>query len=292
MKKEYIYASTSIFVWSTIATVTKLLLNNLNSMQVTLVSSLFAALFLLVVTASNGAIKEVKNYKAKDFLHIVLLGAIGIFAYHLFLYIGIDKMDASQAFIINYLWPIMTVLFACIVLKEKMTGRKALAIVLSFVGVIVVTANGNLLSIEKETLIGALYCVAAAVAYGLFSVLNKRKSYNSSVSMMFYCFVSFVICLIYVIFKKDFFTLSWPEGFGMLWNGAVTIGVGYTSWALALKHGDTAKVSNLAYITPFLSLVWTTLVLHETFNPWSLAGLGIIVLGIFIQLGKKKKGLR
>jgi len=78
----------------------------------------------------------------------------------------------------------------------------------------------------------------------------------------------------------------------MLWNGAVTIGVGYTSWALALKHGDTAKVSNLAYITPFLSLVWTTLVLHETFNPWSLAGLGIIVLGIFIQLGKKKKGLR
>ena len=63
MKKEYLYAGTSIFVWSTIATATKLLLANLNSMQITLVSSLFAALLLLVVTVANGKIREVKNYK-------------------------------------------------------------------------------------------------------------------------------------------------------------------------------------------------------------------------------------
>ena len=288
MKKEYIYAGCSIFVWSTIATATKLLLANLNSMQITLVSSLFAALLLLIVTVANGKIREVRSYKAIDFLQLFVFGAIGIFAYHLFLYIGIDKMEASQAFIINYLWPIMTVIFACIILKEKMTSRKGIAIILSFVGVIVVTANGNLLSIERETLIGALYCVAAAVSYGLFSVLNKRKSYDSSVSMMFYCTASFIICLVYTIIKKDFFTISPSELAGMFWNGGVTIGVGYTTWALALKVGDTAKVSNLAYITPFLSLIWTTLVLREAFAPWSLAGLGIIVLGIFIQLREKE----
>ena len=86
-------------------------------------------------------------------------------------------MQASQAFIINYLWPIMIVVFACIILKEKMTLKKAIAIVLSFIGVIIVTSNGNLLSIDNNSLIGTLFYVLAAISYGLFSVLNKQKKY-------------------------------------------------------------------------------------------------------------------
>ena len=72
-------------------------------------------------------------------------------------------MQASQAFIINYLWPIMTVIFACIILKEKITFRKMLAIILSFAGVIIVTSNGDLLNIGKDTLAGALCCIVAAI---------------------------------------------------------------------------------------------------------------------------------
>ena len=128
MKKEYIYAGVSIFLWSTTATVTKLLLGSLNSMQITLISSLLSTVFLLAVNIAKGTIRELKGFKLKDFAYTFLLGTIGIFIYHLCLYIGIDRMEASQAFIINYLWPIMTVVFACIILKEKMTVRKAIVL--------------------------------------------------------------------------------------------------------------------------------------------------------------------
>lgn len=62
-----------------------------------------------------------------------------------------------------------------------------------------------------------------------------------------------------------------------------------TSWLFALACGKTAKVSNLAYITPFLSLVWTALVLKESISVYSVVGLIVIVLGIFIQLKDKEE---
>lgn len=288
MKKEYFYAGTSIFLWSTIATVTKLLLGSLNSMQILLFTAFVAFLFLLILNFIKGNLKNLKNYTIQDYLQIFLIGTLGIFLYHLFLYLGIDTLDASQAFIINYLWPIMTVLFACIILKEKMTPRKAAAIVLSFAGVIVVTANGNLFNIAKDSLMGAFYCVLAAVSYGLFSVLNKQKNYDKYLSMMLYCFAAFIISLLYILCTRNgFITVSLPQAAGLLWIGIFTTAIAFTTWALALEGGDTAKISNLAYITPFLSLVWTSCVLKEQFNIYSIIGLMIILTGIVIQLKEK-----
>ena len=289
MKKEYFYAGFAILSWSTIATISKLLLGSLDSMQITFISSAFAFAFLLILNIIKGNMKLLKQYKASEYLVMSGIGILGIFIYHLFLYMGIDCMDASQAFIINYLWPIMSVLSACIILKEKMTVRKGIAILLSFAGVIIVTANGNLLNIGKDTLTGALYCIIAAVSYGLFSTLNKKKDYDKYFSMMVFYFAATVVSLIYIIATKSSFTLDAMQVTGLMWMGIFTNAIAFTFWAIALKMGDTAKVSNLAYITPFLSMVWTTLFLPEKFNPYSLVGLSVIILGIFIQLKDKKE---
>lgn len=288
MKKEYIYAGISIFLWSTTATVTKLLLGSLNSMQILAVSSFFAFIFLLILNLFKKKLNELKKYKIKDYLQIAGMGALGVFLYYLFLYLGTNKMLASQAFILNYLWPMMTVVFACIILKEKMTLIKILAIVLSFVGVIIVTANGNLLNIDNNTLIGALFCILAAISYGLFSVLNKYKGYDKYSSMMLYYLTTFIICIIYLLITRTTINIGIGQAGGLLWSGIATSAIAFTTWALALQKGDTAKISNLAYITPFLSLVWTYFFLKENISIYSLLGLIVIVLGIFIQLKDKK----
>ena len=289
MKKQYFYAMISIFLWSTTATVTKLLLGDLNSMQILLVGSLFAFIFLFIINLIKGNLKEVKKYKLKDYLQISIIGILGTFLYNLFLYLGIDTLEASQAFIINYLWPIMTVVFACIILKEKLTLRKSIAIILSFIGVIIVTANGNLLNIGRESIIGAIYCILAAVSYGLFSVLNKQKGYDKFLSMMLFYLVSFIISLIYIIISKDMIVIQVNQLIGLIWIGIFTSAIAFTSWALALEKGDTAKISNLAYMTPFLSLIWTALILKEEINIYSILGLIVIILGIFIQMKQDSK---
>lgn len=288
MKKEYIYAIISVLLWSTTATVTKFLLGNLDSMQILLFGSLFAVIFLFIINCIKGNLKEIKDYKLKDFFKIFIIGVLGTFLYNLLLYLGINTMQASQAFIINYLWPIMTMIFACLILKEKITIRKIIAIIISFTGVIIVSSSENL-NIEKNSIIGTIYCILAAVSYGLFSVLNKKQNYNKYTSMMLFYLVSFCISLVYVLFSKRLFIPETIQLFGLLWIGIFTSAIAFTSWAIALEKGDTTKISNIAYITPFLSLVWTSLVLKENISINSVFGLIIIILGVFIQTMNKRK---
>ena len=74
--------------------------------------------------------------------------------------------------------------------------------------------------------------------------------------MLFYL-VSFVVSLVYIIFTKEWYIPQVNQLVGLIWIGIFTSAIAFTTWALSLEKGDTAKISNLAYITPFLSLIWT-----------------------------------
>ncbi|MBE6549413.1 MAG: DMT family transporter [Ruminococcaceae bacterium] len=287
MKKAYLYAGISILFWSTIATVSKLLLNTLNSYQVLMFSAFFAGVALLIVNIFTGKIKLLKNYKLKDYVTILLICSPGTFFYYVFLYSGTAKMEASQAFIINYLWPIMSVVFACIILKEKLTARKCVAFLLSFIGVLTVAGN-ELLNFNSQTLIGFVLCVLAAVSYGAFTALNRKWDYDYQLSMMLSFFCSFLLTVVINVIMGKPLNVGIPQILGFAWSGFFVMATATVTWALALKYGGTAKISNLAYITPFLSLVWTFLVLKEPIKPLSVIGLVIIITGILIQLKDPK----
>ena len=288
MKRNYLYAGAAILLWSTIATISKLLLDKMNSYQVLMVSSLFAAAILFLVSVINGRIKLLSAYRAKDYLLTLLIGIPGTFMYYVFLYLGTERMAASQAFMINYLWPIMSIIFACIILKEKLTARKCLAVSLSFLGVITV-AGDDIINFNPETLAGVLLCALAAASYGAFTALNRKWNYDDTITVMLSYFATFILTLVINLFMGEELTLGAYEILGFAWNGIFTMGIATVAWALALKSGGTARISNLAYVTPFLSLVWTFFILHEPIKPLSIFGLAIIVLGIFIQLKDDSK---
>lgn len=288
MKKSFILAGVSILLWSTMATVSKLLLGSMSGMQVLCVSSLFASVFLFVLGICNGKVSAMRHLCTKDYLKMTVAGLPGTFLYYMFYYIGAARLPASQAFIINYLWPIMSVVFACILLKEKMTVRKAVAIVLSFLGVVIVT-GGDLLHLNAQTLIGIGGCVMGAVSYGVFTSLNQKWRYDTQTATMVAFFATFIIALIVNAVSGDLFVPSMAQLAGLTFNGVLSFAIPTMCWILALSGGNTAKISNLAYITPFLSLVWTSLFLKEPISVYAVAGLAVIILGIFIQLKDSKK---
>ena len=283
MTKQYIYAGISITLWSTVATVTKLLLKTLSSIQVLWISSFFAFLMLFIVNIASGNIKKFKNYTKKDFITTILIGIPGTLIYYLCYYAATDVMPASQAFIINYTWPIMSVFFAWVILGEKMTIRKMTAIVISFLGVSIVTGT-SLKAGGSNMLLGTALCLMGAVSYGVFTAFNQKYSYDKRLSMMINYLVTFAVTTVINLANGDLFIPSALEAVGFAWNGMFAMAVASTIWIIALSGGNTAKISNLAYITPFLSLVWTGLILKERISVYSIIGLAVIVLGIFIQL--------
>lgn len=284
MKKPYLYAFVAIAIWSTTATVSKLLLHSFTTIQILAVCSAMAAVFLFAVNLFSGKLRVLKTYRLRDYLITAGVGLLGTFFYNMFLVFGIGRLLASQAMIINYLWPMMAVVAGCVILKEKMTLRKGLAVAMSFLGVVIVTSNGSLLGFTGGNLLGALMCVLAAVSYGLFVVLNKRLPYESSVSMMLYYIVSTLVAVTCVLISGNLPALSGIQSLGLLWIGLGDYAIAYVSWALAMKAGQTAKIANLAYITPFLSLVVAHFALGDPITVWSVGGLLVIIAGIFLQM--------
>lgn len=287
MKNAYGLAAISIFLWSTVATISKILLGSLTSFQVLWASMPFAILFLLFVSIWTGNIKHLKHYRLKDYLISILCGIPGTFFYYVFYYSATAIMPASQAFIVNYLWPIMSVVFACIILKEKLNLRKGIAIFMSFAGVVIVTGS-DILSLEYSTIVGSSLCVFGAVSYGLFTALTRKYPYNKTLTILLSYTVTFIFTTIINGVKGDLFMPSLLQLAGFCWNGTFAVAAGSTCWVLALASGKTAKISNLAYITPFLSIVWTAIFLKEPITVSAIAGLSVIVLGILIQLKDKK----
>ena len=288
MKKAYICAAISIFLWSTFATSSKLLLGAFGNYQVLCISSLIAALALLCAVIVTGKFKFMKKYRLKDYAIMALIGLPGTFFYYVFYYAGADRLPASQAFTVNYMWPIMSIVFACIILKERLTPRKCIAIAVSFAGVAIIS-GGGLFNFDKNILIGILFCLMGAVSYGLFTALNTKYEYDVFVSMMINSLVAFVLCFVIIAAKGELFLPNLTQTLGFTWNGIFVIAIPNATWILALNCKNTSKISNLAYITPFLSLIWTFLILREPINIYSIIGLVVIVLGILIQI-KESKG--
>ena len=89
---------------------------------------------------------------------------------------------------------------------------------------------------------------------------------------------------IVIHYLKGWFTIEVQQLIGLIWIGIFTSATAFTCWAIALLKGETAKISNLAYITPFLSLIWIRLILKEEISIYAIIGLVFIVSGIIIQL--------
>ena len=132
MKKNYLYAILSVLIWSTLAAVSKMMLSDLPSMQTLSIGAAFAFLFLLLINLKSGKLKQMKQYQKKDYALMGSLGLLGLFVYTALYYYGLTQLSSQDACILNYLWPMMLVLFSCLILKEKLTKIKVLAMLCSF----------------------------------------------------------------------------------------------------------------------------------------------------------------
>ena len=272
-----------MLIWSTLATVVKLVLKDIPNFQALAISSAFAFVFLLILNIINGSIKEMKHYRIKDCLTMAGLGFLGLFMYSALYYYGIAELGSQEACILNYLWPMMIVIFACIILKERITVKKIIAMLMSFAGIVVLTLGSGGVS-SGNRLFGIIACVTAAVCYGLFSVLNKKHSLNQNVTMMWIWFTTAVCSLVLSLIFENWQPIAGVQWLGIAWLGIVVNAVAYLLWAIALKGAsDSAKIANLAYLVPFISIIISWLVLKEQITINAVLALVLIIGGILIQ---------
>ncbi|MBQ8090190.1 MAG: DMT family transporter [Pyramidobacter sp.] len=283
MNKQYFYALLSVVCWSTMTPVSKTLLGSLSGFEVQLWRAGTAAVSLLLIIAVRGQVRELLSLVRREGLRLAGYGFVGFFLYttlHLF---SLGVLSGQLTSVVNYLWPIFTVCLSSLILREPFSAGDVWALALSFAGVAVASLGagaGGVLGFMQ--LLGLLATIVAALGYAWFSVVNKRLGEDQTLCMFVYNFTS-AVCVLPLALHAGLGPYVPAQCAGLTWLGVSGGALGSLFWAMALNCGDAAKVANLAYATPALSVFICGTVLGEGLHFSSFAGLGLILAGFFVQ---------
>lgn len=285
--KAYFYALIAVLLWSTVATAFKLGLQTLSPLYLILVASAVSLVAFFVVILFQGKVGELFKVSLSGLGKSALLGALNPFAYYLILFQAYSLLPAQVAQPLNMVWPIVLALLSAPLLKQKITARNLVAILISFIGVIFISSQGSLSGMANTSLTGALLALGSSLIWALFwilSVLDKRDS-------LFKLFWNFVFGFIYLLIAAFIFTdFSLPDPKGLpaaIYIGLFELGITFMLWMKAMQLSENnAKTGNLTFLSPFLSLIFIHFILGETIYATTFIGLVFIISGIWVQQKK------
>jgi drug/metabolite transporter (DMT)-like permease len=291
--KAYGFALLSVAFWSTMGTAFKLTLQFVSPGMLLLLASFTALLFLGIVAALRGQLKELRNIRPKEMLNSALMGLFNPFLYYLVLFEAYNRIPAQEGVALNYIWPVMLVIFSILFLKQKITLLSFTAILLSFFGTAIIAMHGDFSHLNFSDPVGVMLAVGSALFWASFWILNLKDPREAVLKMfMNFAFGSAYI-LIWMLLKNE---LIFPPAAGLagaLYIGIFEMGLTFVLWLTALKLStQTVSVSNLVFISPFVSLLLVSLFVGETILPSTFIGLGVIVSGILLQQYSQWKSSR
>ncbi|MCD4768876.1 MAG: DMT family transporter [Bacteroidales bacterium] len=286
--KSYLFALLAIISWSTIATAFKLALNEITPGQLLLIASVTSTIVLFFISLFEGTIKSLRKTSSNDILMSALLGFLNPFIYYLALLKAYSLLPAQVAQPLNMIWPIILVLLSVPLLKQKIAPRSFIALFISFAGVYLISSQGQPLHPGKSDPIGIILAAGSSIFWALYFILNLKDSRAESVKLFMNFFIASIFISVYLILTDGYegFTL---KGVGIaLYVGVFEMSIPFLLWLKALSLAKTsARISNLVFLAPFLSLILINSILGEKIHYTTPIGLLIIISGIVYQNYKK-----
>jgi len=290
-KRSYIYAILAIFFWSTIPTAFKICLSELAILPMLTIASVTSATALFIILLAEGRLNLLAKNSGRDLVNSALLGLINPFLYYLILLRAYQLLPAQVAQPLNMIWPIILVFLSVPLLKQKISGRSFAALFISFIGVYIISSQGNLFRPGHADIKGVVLATGSSVFWALYFILNVRDKRDEAVKL-FLNFLSGSVYLIAAVIITDSQSdnISFRGFASAVYIGLFEMGITFFFWLKALQLAtSTDKVSNLVYLAPFLSLIFVHFILHEPVFYTTPAGLLLIISGIVLQNRRQKR---
>ena len=291
-RKAYLLALVAVLFWSTISSAFKITLRYLPFESLVFWAVAVGLLVLFVLNFLGKSRLRPGRLSRREWQMSALMGLFNPFLYYLVLMKAYELLEAQVAGTLNYIWPVVLVLFSVVFLRQKIGFPAFIALLISFFGLVVIVTAGHPFSMRFAHPEGALLAIGSAFFWAAYWVLNMKDPREETGKILLNNFFGLLYLMVYFAVQLRLPVVpSWKGFLGVVYIGIFELSLTFVIWLKALNYSvDTAKVSNLIYLSPFLGLFWINRMVGESIHGYTLAGLMFIVGGIVLQQAKRPAG--
>ena len=245
---------------------------------IALVRGIIGSIFLLLVVFARRTGIDISAVKRNWWKLLLSGGCIGV--NWILLFEAYRFTTVATATLCYYLQPVIVVLGSALVLKEKLSIRKLLCVLVAILGMIPV--SGVLESIPTSgEITGILLATGAALLYGINILTNKTMQGLSPFDMTIFCMITATLTLLpYTLLTEDWGAIVWePSSVALLLVvGIIHTGVAYAMYYSALEKMKAQEVAIYGYIDPICAILLSALLLSEPLTAGIVIG-AVMILG-------------
>ena len=281
------YALAAVMMWSTVATAFKIALEYLPPAQLLLWASFFSLLVLAVVVTVQKKWSLLHQLSARQWSASLFYGALNPGLYYLLLFEAYDLLPAQEAQALNYTWALTLAFLSVPFLGQKLRRQDIWAGLICYGGVLVIATRGEVLSLQFGNLLGVTLALLSTLVWASYWILNTRDQREPVVGLMLNFAFAIPLLIAVNLWQGGLHVPQWQGLLSSVYIGVFEMGLAFVCWLQGMrltKH--TARISNLIFLSPFVSLVLIYTILDEPIFMSTLFGLAMILGGILLQQKK------
>lgn len=289
-KKAFLFAGLAVFFWSTVATAFKIALREYDFIQLIFYASGVTVVFLFIVLIFQQKLGVIFQQTQRQWLNSLFMGAFNPLLYYLVLFKAYSLLPAQVAQPVNMIWPITLALLSVPLLKQKISWLNFTALFISLTGVFFIASQGGGEGFKNTSILGLSLAVGSSVLWSLYWILNVLDKRDEIVKLFLNFTFGFIYLAVAVFLFSDFEIHPGNGLTAIIYVGIFEVGITYILWLKAMNYStNNAKIGNLVYFAPFLSLVFIRFILKEEIFATTFIGLIFIVAGVLVQQIRKKE---
>ena len=274
----------AVILWSTVATAFSLSLQYLTALQLVTLATVVSWCFFAIRLSAPERRSALRVTSSKARATGLLVGWLNPGLYYLVLFAAYDRLPAQEAMAINYSWGITLALLAAPLLRQRLSAGALLAACISYSGILVIATRGAPLSLDFAQPLGVGLALLSTVLWSLYWVINTRLSLDPEVNLFLNFSGALPLLLALLWWSNTPFPTLWQGWAGGLYVGLFEMGLAFVLWMGAMKATtSTLRISSLIFLSPPLSLVLIWVITGEPVKAYTLVGLVLILLGLWLQ---------
>jgi drug/metabolite transporter (DMT)-like permease len=183
-----------------------------------------------------------------------IVGVGGLFGYHALYFLALRFAPPAEAGLLNYLWPLLIVLFSSLLPGERLAAHHIIGALLGLCGTVLLFAGNSGHAFAPGQLPGLIAAFVAAFVWAAYSVMSRKLKAVPTDAVAGFCLAT---ALLAALVHSAVETTVWPETAAQ-WLAIVALGVGpvgaaFYAWDIGMKRGDIRVLGAASYATPLLS---------------------------------------